>query len=80
LQRIIKRRRLSGHAALPKGHLSALLPERLKEWAYAGFPINIASATSSGAASRPRRRAPDRAFLQIDHADRLLKTNGRPTE
>ncbi len=65
--------------------LLAPVPARLKEWAYAGFAINLGSAliahlsvddgpeawgwqrapacsgdspTSSGAASRPRRRAP----------------------
>ena len=68
--------------------LLAPVPARLKEWAYAGFAINLASAliahlsvgdgpeawgfaaatsvlwgsrTFSGAASRPRRRAPDRS-------------------
>src|SRR5712664_109852 len=68
--------------------LLAPVPARLKEWAYAGFAIDLGSAliahlsvdagpvargwpaatgvlwgspTSSGAACRPRRRAPDRA-------------------
>jgi hypothetical protein len=37
-------------------------PAHLREWAYAGFAINLwGSRTSSGAACRPRRRAPDRA-------------------
>jgi hypothetical protein len=72
--------------------LLAPAPAWLKEWAYAGFAINLASAliahpsmgdgpealgssaatsvlwgsrTSSGAACRPRRRAPDRALPAV---------------
>ena len=73
--------------------LLAPVPARLKEWAYAGFAINLVSAliahlavgdgpeawgwaagtgvlwgfrTSSGAACRPRRRAPDHAQPAVD--------------